>query len=354
VRGHGRTTGARRDEGGGATLRPRHAVGGATGSAPAVPAVPGLAEAQPWTSRQATSAHDVPGRLAVLGGGVIGVEMAFAYQALGSQVTVVERGDRVLAKNEPEVGRRVTQRLRDVGVDVRTGRSAASVSREDAVHIRLDDGSTLEADEVLVAAGRKPNTDDIGLDTIGLSPGRWLSTDDTMRVDGQEWLYAAGDVTGRALLTHMGKYQARVAGTVVAARATGKALAGPWTQHAATADHDVVPQVVFSDPPVTSVGLTEQVARDRGLEVTTVSYEMRDTAGGSLYVDDNDGWAQLVVAGDRLVGATFYGAGTTEMVHAATVAIVGEVPLRRLWHAVPSYPTQTEVWLRLLDQLPHG
>jgi dihydrolipoamide dehydrogenase len=175
-----------------------------------------------------------------------------------------------------------------------------------------------------------------------------------MRVEGFDWLYAAGDLNHRALLTHMGKYQGRVAGTVIAARALGRDVTGAWTQHAATADHDVVPQVVFSDPPVASVGLTEQAARAKGLEVSTVSYDIGNTAGGSLYVDDNPGWAQLVVSGDRLVGATFYGPGVTEMVHAATVAIVGEVPLQRLWHAVPSYPAQTEVWLRLLDQLPHG
>jgi dihydrolipoamide dehydrogenase len=354
VRGHGRLTGEKQVVVDGVTLTARHAVVIATGSAPALPPVDGLAEARPWTSRQATSATQAPRRLAVLGGGVIGVEMAFAYQALGSQVTLVERGERVLANNEPEVGTRVMQALRDAGVDVRTGTSARQVSRDGTVTVSLDDGTTIEADEVLVAAGRRANTDDLGLESIGLTPGDWLTVDDTMRVDGIDWLYAAGDVNHRALLTHMGKYQARVAGTVIAARAKGEQVTGAWTKHAATADHDVVPQVVFSDPPVASVGLTEKAARAKGLDVTTVSYEIGDTAGGSLYADDNPGWAQLVVAGDRLVGATFYGPGVTEMVHAATVAIVGEVPLQRLWHAVSSYPTQTEVWLRLLDQLPHG
>jgi dihydrolipoamide dehydrogenase len=212
----------------------------------------------------------------------------------------------------------------------------------------------VQADEVLVATGRRPNTDDLGLESIGLEPGGWLTVDDTLRVEGFDWLYAAGDVNHRALLTHMGKYQARIAGTVIAARARGAELTGPWTQHAATADRQVVPQVVFSDPPLASVGLTESAARARGLSVTTVSYEMANTAGGSLYAEDNPGWAQLVVADGRLVGATFYGPGVSEMVHAATVAIVAEVPLTRLWHAVPSYPNMTEVWLRLLDQLPHG
>ncbi|MFN2540197.1 MAG: NAD(P)/FAD-dependent oxidoreductase [Mycobacteriales bacterium] len=354
ARGHARLTGDKQVEVDGVTLTARHAVVVATGSSAALPPVEGLREAKPWVAKQATSASKAPARLAVLGGGVVGVEMAFAWQGLGSHVTLVERGDQVLANNEPEAGKRVMERLREAGVDVHTNVSATRVARDQTVTISLSDGSTIEADEVLVAAGRQPNTDDLGLDSIGLKPGQWLTTDDTMRVDGFDWLYAAGDVNHRALLTHMGKYQGRVAGTVIAARARGQDLTGAWTQHAASADHDVVPQVVFSDPPVASVGLTEKAARAKGLDVSTVSYDIGDTAGGSLYVDDNPGWAQLVVHGDRLVGATFFGAGVTEMVHAATVAIVGEVPLQRLWHAVPSYPTQTEVWLRLLDQLPHG
>ena len=357
ARGHARITGDKQVSVDGVTLTARQAVVVATGSAAAIPPVDGLAEAKPWTSREATSSRSAPKRLAVLGGGVVGVEMAFAWQALGSQVTLIERGDQVLSNNEPEAGRRITQSLRDAGVEVRTGVSASRVvrdGRDGTVTVTLDDDTTVEADEVLVAAGRRPRTDDLGLETVGLTPGDWLTVDDTMQVEGIDWLYAAGDVNHRALLTHVGKYQARVAGTVIAARAKGEELTGAWTQHAATADHDVVPQVVFSDPPLASVGLTEKAARAKGLPVTTVSYDLGNTAGGSLYADDNLGWAQLVVADGCLVGATFYGPGVTEMVHAATVAIVGEVPLQRLWHAVASYPTQTEVWLRLLDQLPHG
>jgi pyruvate/2-oxoglutarate dehydrogenase complex dihydrolipoamide dehydrogenase (E3) component len=354
ARGTGRITGVKQVEVGGVTFTARHAVVVATGSSASIPKIEGLADAKPWTSREATSASDVPSRFAILGGGVIGVEMAFAWQSLGAQVTLFEHSDRVLVNNEPEVGTRVTKALRDLGVDVRTGVSVTRVVRADGtVTVMTDDGSTLAADEILVAAGRRPNTDDLGLASIGLQDGDWLTVDDTLLVEGFDWLYAAGDVNHRALLTHMGKYQARAAGTVIAARAKGEAVQGDWTNHTATADNQVVPQVVFSDPPVASVGLTAKAARDRGLEVTTVEYEIGSTAGGSLYADDNRGWANLVVAGDKLVGATFYGPGVSEMVHAATVAIVGEVPLARLWHAVPSYPTMTEVWLRLLDQLPH-
>ncbi len=354
VRGSGHLAGPRAVTVGEVTFTARHAVVVCTGTAASVPPVEGLAASRPWTSREGTSASAAPPRLAVLGGGVVGVELAFAWQGLGSQVTLLERSDRVLVNQEPEVGTRILQALRDRGVDVRTGVSARKVVRDGAVTVTLDDGSTVEADEVLVATGRRPRTDDLGLETVGLEPGSWLEVDDTMLVKGTDWLYAAGDVNHRALLTHMGKYQARVAGTVIAARAKGQPVGGDWTQHAATADHRCVPQAVFSDPPVTAVGLTAAAARAQGLDVTTVSYEIGDTAGGSLFADDNPGWAQLVVSGDRLVGATFLGPGTTEMVHAATVAIVGEVPLDRLWHAVPSYPTMSEVWLRLLDQLPHG
>ena len=354
ARGQGRLTGVRTVEVDGVTLTARHAVVVCTGSTAALPPIEGLADSRPWTAREATSASAVPVRLAVIGGGVVGVEMATAWRALGAQVTVIERSERVLANYEPEVGTRVTKILRDSGVEVRVGVSVTKVARDGQVVATLDDGSTVEADELLVAVGRKAATADLGLSSVGLEPGSWLTVDDTMLVEGFDWLYAAGDVNARALLTHMGKYQARVAGTVIAARAQGRALTGAWTQHAATADHAVVPQVVFTNPPVASVGLTEAVARKQGLSVTTVSYDIGSTAGGALYADGNPGWAQLVVSGDRLVGATFFGPGVSEMVHAAAVAIVGEVPLQRLWHAVPSYPTMSEVWLRLLDQLPHG
>jgi pyruvate/2-oxoglutarate dehydrogenase complex dihydrolipoamide dehydrogenase (E3) component len=353
ARGVARFTGEKTVEVGGVTLTARHAVVVCTGSGAAVPPIEGLADSNPWTSREATSSSTVPPRLAIIGGGVVGVEMAYAWNALGSTVTLVEPSPRVLFNQEPEVGTRVTKSLQDKGINVRTGASVTKVLRDGAVTVTLDDGSTIEADEVLVAVGRTPHTKDLGLETIGLEPGSWLTVDDTLLVDGYDWLYAAGDVNRRALLTHMGKYQARVVGTVIAARAKGEPVLGPWSNHQATADHQVVPQVVFCDPPVTSVGLTVAAATKAGMDVTSVSYEIGSTAGGALHADGNPGWANLVVSGDKLVGATFYGPGVTDMVHAATVAIVGEVPLSKLWHAVPSYPTMTEVWLRLLDQLPH-
>jgi dihydrolipoamide dehydrogenase len=172
--------------------------------------------------------------------------------------------------------------------------------------------------------------------------------DDSLRVDGVDWLYATGDVNGRALLTHMGKYQGRICGDVIAARAAGR----PDDQLRATSDHAAVPQVVFTDPQACSVGLTEAEARDRGFDVRVVSYALENVAGGSLQGDGYTGRAALVVDEKRrvLLGATFVGPEVADLLHSATVAVVGEVQLDRLWHAVPSYPTVSEVWLRLLEE----
>jgi dihydrolipoamide dehydrogenase len=170
-----------------------------------------------------------------------------------------------------------------------------------------------------------------------------------MRVDGFDWLYAAGDVNGRNLLTHMGKYQGRICGDVIAARAEGEPDDSPKLR--ATADHEAVPQVVFTDPQACSVGLTEAQARARGIDVRVVAHDPGQVAGGSLQGDGYSGRAALVVDQERgvVVGASFVAPEIAELLHSATVAIVGRIPLDRLWHAVPSYPTVSEVWLRLLE-----
>jgi dihydrolipoamide dehydrogenase len=226
-----------------------------------------------------------------------------------------------------------------------------AVRREDGqVVASLDDGSEVRGAELLVAAGRRPTTDDIGLETVGLEPGKPLEADDSTTVLG-DWLYAVGDASTGAKLTHMGKYQARICGDVVVARAHGRELGGRYSHHATTAEHTAVPQVIFTDPQVAYVGHTESTARDAGLPVRAVSYEIGNTAGGALHADGYDGFATLVIDTERevVVGATFVGQDVADMVHAATIAIVGEVTLPRLWHAVPSFPTMSEVWLRLLE-----
>src|SRR5690606_34160087 len=357
VRGLGRLTGEREvtvtdAEGATRTLTARHAVAISTGSDAAIPDIDGLQEAAPWTSREATSAQEVPASLAIIGGGVVGVEMATAYAGLGSAVTILARGE-LLSSMEPFAGERVAEGLRALGVDVRTNTSTARVRRDgDAVTITTGDGEEIVAAQVLVATGRKPRSGDIGLETVGLEPGRWIETDDTLLVPGTDWLYAVGDVNGRVLLTHQGKYQARAAGDVIAARAQGSLVADlSWGRHVATADHAAVPQVVFSEPEVAAVGLTAQAARDAGHEIEVVDYDLGSVAGSSLREDGYSGQARMVVdtAREVILGVTFVGPDVAELLQSATIAVVAEVPLSRLWHAVPAYPTVSEVWLRLLE-----
>ncbi|MBW1639882.1 NAD(P)/FAD-dependent oxidoreductase [Microbacterium resistens] len=356
VRGHGRLVGPREVEvttadGERRTLRARHAVAISTGSDAVVPDIPGLRDAGPWTSREATSAQEVPASLAVIGGGVVAVEMATAYAALGSVVTVIARHG-LLGGMEAFAGQRVAEGLRELGVDVRTDTGIERVERrEDAVVVTTDAGEVV-ASEVLVATGRRARTEDLGLEAVGLEPGAWIRTDDSLRVPGVDGLYAVGDVNGRVLLTHQGKYQARAAGDAIAARALGEPVdEQPWGRHVATADAAAVPQVVFSEPEVAAVGLTEAAAREAGRRVRAVDVEFSSVAGAGLHEDGYRGRARMVVDEDRgvLLGVTMAGPDVAELIHAATIAVVGEVPLARLWHAVPSYPTMSEVWLRLLE-----
>ncbi|MFD7994256.1 dihydrolipoyl dehydrogenase family protein [Streptomyces mexicanus] len=364
-RGQGRISSERvvevTDGSGAATsLTARHAVVIATGSAALLPDIPGLHEAEPWSSREAAAARAIPGRLAVIGGGVVASEMATAFAALGSSVTMLAR-DGVLPLAEPFAGEQVTESLREAGVSVLLGSEAGAVKRDGGgtVHITLTTGQLVEADEVLVAIGRTPNTQDVGLDAVGLNPGAWLTVDDTLRVVSEDgellgdgWLYAAGDVNRRVLLTHQGKYQARAVGDVIVARAKGEAVDdGPWGRHVATADERAVPQVVFTEPEIASVGLTKAAAEETGLRVRVVDYDLGAVAGSALHADGYRGHARMVVDEDRrvIVGFTLVGPDVAELLHAATIAVVGEVPIDRLWHAVPAYPTVSEVWLRLLE-----
>lgn len=362
IRGHGRLDGPRRvivtnSDGEQVTLTAWHAVVICTGSRSALPELPGMAEARPWTNRQATDSGAVPERLAVVGAGGVGVEMATAWQGLGSQVTLLARGSGLLPRMEPFVGELIRRGLIATGVDVRTGVSVRALHRPDdsTVVLDLDDGTELSVSQVLFATGRAPLTDDIGLETVGLTPGSWLEVDDTCRVQGVEdgWLYAAGDVNHRALLTHQGKYQGRIAGAAIGARAAGKPLdTEPWGAHATTADHHAVPQAFFTDPEAAAVGLTAQQAEDAGHRFRTVDIEIGDVVmGAKLYADGYTGRARMVVDvdGGHLLGVTMVGPGVTELLHSATIAVAGQVPIDRLWHAVPCFPTISELWLRLLE-----
>ncbi|MFJ9680557.1 dihydrolipoyl dehydrogenase family protein [Streptomyces sp. NPDC101194] len=359
-RGHGRIDGPRRatvtrDDGARLTLTARHAVAVATGSRPLLPDIPGLREARPWTNRQGTDSSTVPARLAIVGGGGVGVEMATLWQGLGSQVVLLARRG-LIPRMEPFAGEFVARSLTEAGVDVRTGTQVTALRRPDPtgpVTLTLDDGSELLTDEVMVATGRTPGTDDIGLDSVGLTPGAWLEVDTTCLVRGVDgaWLYAVGDVNHRALLTHQGKYQARTAGDAIGARAAGLPLDdGAWGDHATTADQCAVPQVFFTDPEAAAVGLTAEQAARAGHRIKVVDLDFDAAQGADLYADDYQGHARMVVDLDRevLLGVTFVGPGTSELLHSATVAVVGEVPLKRLRHAIACFPTVSEIWLFLL------
>ncbi|HEV7870828.1 MAG TPA: NAD(P)/FAD-dependent oxidoreductase [Modestobacter sp.] len=359
VRGQGRLAGPKqvvvtRDDGSEVTLLARHAVAVCTGSRAAVPPVDGLADARPWTPREATSAQAAPGRLIVIGGGYVGCEMATAWQQLGSAVTLLQRSGQLLRGLEPAAGEAVLASLQELGVDVRLHVDVRSVSRDGDEVVVLTGAGELRGDEVLVAAGRAANTDELGLDTVGLQPGGYLDVDESLRVTGVDdgWLYAVGDVNGRRQLTHMGKYQARQAGAAIVARARGEEVdLADWSPFVATADRRATPSVVFTDPQVAAVGLTAAEAAEAGLPHRVVEYAIGGVAGASVFADDYAGTAIAVVDTERevLLGVTFIGAGVAELLHSATVAVVGEVPIGRLWHAVPSYPTISEVWLRLLE-----
>jgi dihydrolipoamide dehydrogenase len=352
VRGHGVLTGVKQVTVGETVYTARHAVCVSTGSVALLPDIPGLRDSQPWTSREATSAQTAPASLAIIGGGVVAVEMATAYASFGTEVTVLSRSG-LLAGQEPFAGELVEKSLKELGATVHLKIAPTGVSRVDGSFvIQLDNGTTVTADELLVATGRIPRTMDLGLENVGLKSGDWLKTDDTLRVDGFDWLYATGDVNHRVLLTHQGKYQARAAGDVIVARALGKPVHDQkWGAHVATADHEAVPQVTFTDPEVASVGLTAAAAAKAGYETRVVDYELGWVAGASVQADGYEGKARMVVDEKRkvILGVTFVGQDVSEMLQAATFAIVGEIPLDRLWHAVPAYPTMNEVWLRLLE-----
>lgn len=352
IRGHGRITAERRvavahEDGTVNEYQASTAVIVATGTGAAWPPIPGLDQVGAWDNRDVTTAKEVPRRLVVLGGGVVGVEMAQAWKSLGSEeVTIIEAEQRLLPREEPFVGEELAAAFERLSIDVKVGTRMVAASRQASdgpVTATLEDGTEIVGDELLVAVGRRPHTRDIGLETIGLEPGGYLTVNDHMQTTTHPWLYAVGDVNGRALLTHTGKYQARIA---------GDHIAGKTDNITAYGDVKAIPRVVFTDPQIAAVGLTEAEARAKHDRVTTVSYNIGHTAGAAALGRGIRGTAQLVIddGGRVILGATFVGPGVGEMLHAATIAIVGGVTLDQLWHAVPSFPTMSEVWLRFLEE----
>ncbi len=370
VRGHATLIGEREVRVGDQTLRARRAVVLATGSTAAIPAIPGLRECEPWTNREVTTAHAVPASLLILGGGVVGVEMACAYASLGARVTIVEASERLIAREEPFASEQVREALEARGVEVVLGVPVSAVRRAPArvsavrrapageaereradvrapgrkiagdVTLELADGRMLDGVELLVAVGRAPNTGDLGLEMLGLQAGKPVTVRESMRALEHEWLYAIGDVNGRALLTHMGKYQGRVAAAHILGRPAPLLSDGLRS-----------PRVIFTEPQVAAVGHTLASALQAGLNARAVEAPTGGNAGGSFVGHDAPGTCRIVVDDDRrtIVGATFTGVEVAESLQAVTIAVIGEVPLERLWHAVPCFPTRSEVWLDLME-----
>lgn len=354
VRGHARVTGERAvavtaEDGSVIQLRAARAVVIATGSQNTLPEIEGIAHVGVWDSRDATSAQEVPESMLFIGGGTVGVEMAQAWAWLGSRTTIVHRSRHLLSPEEPFAGDELRQALERMGVEVLTDAETRSVHRPRpdgpavARVARSDDTVTeIEAAVVVAATGRRARTDDLGLEAVGIEPGIFLEVNRHMQVEDVPggWLYAVGDVNGRALFTHMGKYQARIAGAHIGGE-----------EEAAVSPIPSVPRVIFTSPEIAAVGLTEAEAVEAGIPVVTLTHDIGQIAGAATLGKGYSGTVKLVVDRDRqvLVGATFIGPKMGELLHSATVAIVGEVPLKALWHAVPSFPTLSEVWLRLLE-----
>jgi dihydrolipoamide dehydrogenase len=340
VRGHGRITRERTVVVDDEELQARRAVFLAPGSIAAMPPIPGLeAFEDAWTNREATIAKEIPDSLVILGGGVVGVELAQAFQTLGSRVTLIEGERRLIPQEEEFACVQLTEALEQRGVDIRTGQKATRVDPDGTVH--TTDGNSARGDKVLVALGREPLTKDVGLETIGLEPGKTVKVDAHLRVPGHEWLYALGDVNGRSLFTHMGKYQARIA---------VDHLLGHDHVLAHGADGPLAPRVIFTEPQVAAVGHTTESAEQAGLITEIYETSTSGNAGGSFYGRNAPGTTRWIVDRERriVVGCTITGVDVAEFLHAATIAIVGEVPLSRLRHAVPAFPTRSEVWLKLI------
>jgi pyruvate/2-oxoglutarate dehydrogenase complex dihydrolipoamide dehydrogenase (E3) component len=344
-RGDARFDGERRLVVGDDVLTTRTAVIVATGSGAAMPPIPGLDSVQPWNNRQGTTAKRVPESMIVLGGGPVGSELSQAWASLGTRVALVEGNGHLLSREEAFAGEEVASSLeKNFDVDVHTGVQAERIEAGGAgVIAELSDGGRVEGAEILIAVGRVPNTRDLDLDAAGVEPGEhgFLATDDRLRVGGRDWLYAIGDVNGRALFTHIGKYQAWVAAENLLGReveAVAEAI-GP-------------PRVTFTDPQVAAVGKTLEQAREAGLDARAVDVPTDGSPGASFQGKDTGGTSRLVIdqARGTIVGATFTGFETADFLQAATVAIVGEVPLSRLRHAVAPYPSRSEVWLKLLEK----
>jgi pyruvate/2-oxoglutarate dehydrogenase complex dihydrolipoamide dehydrogenase (E3) component len=340
-RGDGRLEGERRVSVGEDVLVAGDAVVLAVGTGALMPPIPGLPEVGAWSNREITTAHEAPESLIVLGGGVVGVEMADAWASLGTRVSVVEAAERLIAREEPTASQELAQALGEAGVDVRLGSPVTAARRAgDRITVTLQDGDELEAQRLLVAVGRTPLSAQLGLESVGLPGDRSVAVDERMQVPGHPWLYAVGDVNGRSLLTHAGKYQARIAAENILG-----------VDALARSDGPISPRVVFTRPQVAAVGLTLADARSAGHSVAAIDLKTSASAGASFYGRGAAGTSRFVVDTEHhiLLGVTFVGSEVADFLPAATIAVSARVPLGALAHAIAAFPTRSELWLQFLE-----
>lgn len=340
IKGEGRISGPGKVEVKGETLQAEHIII-ATGSAPNMPPVEGLDDVTVWTNREVTTSREVPGRTLIIGGGPNGIEAAQWLSRFGSEVTIVQSPDRLINREDPQVSELIEAALEEEGIRVLTGRKAVrACSDGEGAVVELDDGAEVATDVVVIAAGRKPRTEGIGLESVGIEPdGKGFPIDDRCRIADGVW--ALGDVTGVALFTHVAMYQGRI----VADNILGKER---------RADYRGIPRVVFSDPEIAACGLTEERAQEEGIDVVSTTLDLtRAIARPWTYEEDPRGTLSLVADRERrvLVGAWAVAPLAGEWIHQASQAIRAEIPIEKLLDSMAQFPTYSEAYLKALERL---
>ncbi|MGI9604042.1 MAG: dihydrolipoyl dehydrogenase family protein [Acidimicrobiales bacterium] len=343
VRGHAVIEGPGQVSVDGATYEAGTGIVVAIGTEPAVPPIPGLADVDYWTNREAIQVTELPASLIVLGAGAIGSELSQVFARFDVEVTIVEALDRLLPLEEPEAGDLLADTFAAEGIAVHTGVRAQSVASDDAgIRVTLDDGTVVVAERLLVATGRRTDLAGLGWANVGLDDSaRFADVDDQLRVRGVDGIWAVGDITGEGLFTHVAAYQAPIA------------VASIMDHPGEGADYRALPRVTFTDPEVGSVGLSEAAAREAGLRVTAVTQMVPHSARGWLHGPGNEGFVKLVIDTDRqvVVGATSAGPHGGEVLGLLTLAVHAEVPVAVLRSMIYAYPTLHRAIEDALDQL---